>query len=301
MLPRRQHGRRGMSSIVSGIDYSLLFAGSSSSSDVSASLLTTLYSSTSGSASGSAVSSGNPILDEKLAEQNQTKDIAAQAKDPGVIRDLAAFTKGIANAKDLNTALQSPNVLKVLLTANGLGDQVQYTALASKALQADPADTKSLINQLTDTRWKTVATNYSLSSKGLAGLQDPAVQSQIAGAYERVTWLNSLNQATPGLAQALQFKQQASSIKNVNQILGDPTNFEVVLTALGIPKQVVYQGLSGEEQAVTSKLDITKLQDPKFVNNLTSQYLLAKQQAAQGTSTGSSFDALAAQANGLLV
>ncbi len=288
-----------MSGIVSGIDYSLLFSGSSSGSDVSANLLTTLYSSS--SASGSAVSSGNPILDEKLAEQNQTKDIANQAKDPGVIRDLAAFTKGIANAKDLNTALQNPNVLKVLLTANGLGDQVQYAALASKALQANPADPKSLINQLTDTRWKTVATNYSLSSKGLAGLQDPAVQSQVANAYERVTWLNSLNQATPGLAQALQFKQQASNIKNINQILGDPTNFEVVLTALGIPQQVVYQGLSGEEQAVTSKLDITKLQDPKFVNTLTSQYLLAKQQAAQGTQSGSSLDALAVQASGLVV
>ena len=290
-----------MSGIVSGIDYSVLFSSASSSSDVSASLLTILYSGNSGSSSGSAISSGNPILDEKLAEQNQTKDIANQAKDPGVIRDLAAFTKGIANAKDLNSALQNPNVLKVLLTANGLGDQVAYTALASKALQSDPTVATSLVSTLTDTRWKTVATNYGLSSKGLAGLTDPKVQAQVADAYARVTWLNSLNQATPGLAQALQFKQQASSIKSVDQILGDPTNFEVVLTALGIPQQVVYQGITGEEQAVASKLDITKLQDPTFVNNLTSQYLLAKQQAAQGTQSGSSLDALAVQANGLVV
>ena len=290
-----------MSGIVSGIDYSVLFSSASSSSDVSASLLTILYSGNSGSSSGSAISSGNPILDEKLAEQNQTKDIANQAKDPGVIRDLAAFTKGIANAKDLNSALQNPNVLKVLLTANGLGDQVAYTALASKALQSDPTVATSLVSTLTDTRWKTVATNYGLSSKGLAGLTDPKVQAQVADAYARVTWLNSLNQATPGLAQALQFKQQASSIKSVDQILGDPTNFEVVLTALGIPQQVVYQGITGEEQAVASKLDITKLQDPTFVNNLTSQYLLAKQQAAQGTQSGNSLDALAVQASGLVV
>ena len=290
-----------MSGIVSGIDYSLLFSSGSSSSDVSGSLLSILYSGGSGGASGSAISSGNPILDEKLAEQNQTKDIAKQAKDPGVIRDLAAFTKGIANAKDLNAALHNPDVLKVLLTANGLGDQAQYTALASKALQADPADPKSLVNQITDTRWKTVAKNYGLSSKGLAGLTDPKVQAQIASAYARVTWLNSLNQATPGLAQALQFKQQASSIKNVDQILGDPTNFAVVLTALGIPQQVVYQGISGEEQAVTSRLDIAKLQDPKFVNTLTSQYLLAKQQAAQTTQPGGSLGALAVQAGGFMV
>ena len=282
-----------MGGIVSGIDYSVLFSGGSSSTDVSGSLLSILHSG--GSVSGSAISSGNPILDEKLAEQNQTKDIAIQAKDPGVMRDLAAFTK------DLNTALKNPDVLKVLLTANGLGDQAQFTALASKALQADPADPKSLVNQLTDTRWKTVAQNYSLSSKGLAGLKDPKVQAQIASAYERVTWLNSLNQATPGLAQALQFKQQASSIKNVDQILGDPTNFAVVLTALGIPQQVVYQGISGEEQAVNSHLDITKLQDPKFVNTLVSQYLLAKQRTAQTTQYGSSPNGSAGQAGGIMV
>ena len=291
-----------MSGIVSGIDYSLLFSSASSSTDISASLLTTLYSASGGNASGSVSSTGNPILDEQLAEKNQTQDVANEAKDPGVVRDLAAFTKGLANAKDLNSALENPDVLKVLLTANGMADQVPYTALACKALESDPTDPTSLVNQLSDTRWKTVATNYSLSSKGLAGLTDPTVQAQIASAYERVTWLNSLNAATPGLAQALQFKQQASSITNVDQILGDPTNFDVVLTALGIPLQVVYQGISGEEQAVTSKLDITKLQDPTFVNNLTSQYLLAKQAAAaQTSSAGTSLDALAVQASGVYV
>ena len=291
-----------MSGIVSGIDYSLVFSSASSSTDISASLLTTRYSASGGNASGSVSSTGNPILDEQLAEKNQTQDVANEAKDPGVVRDLAAFTKGLANAKDLNSALENPDVLKVLLTANGMADQVPYTALACKALESDPTDPTSLVNQLSDTGWKTVATNYSLSSKGLAGLTDPTVQAQIASAYKRVTWLNSLNAATPGLAQALQFKQQASSITNVDQILGDPTNFDVVLTALGIPLQVVYQGISGEEQAVTSKLDITKLQDPTFVNNLTSQYLLAKQAAAaQTSSAGTSLDALAVQASGVYV
>ena len=172
-----------MSGIVSGINYSLLFGGTSSASDTAASMLTTLYSGATAS-SGTAVSSGNPILDLKLAEQNQTADVAKEAKDPTVIRDLAAFTKGIANAKDLNTALQNPNVLKVLLTANGMADQLQYTALASKALQSDPTDPNSLVNKLSDTRWKTLATTYNLTTKGLAGLQDPTVQSQIANAYE---------------------------------------------------------------------------------------------------------------------
>ena len=272
-----------MSNIISGMNYGFLFGGTSSTTDVASSMLTTLYSGA--TSTGRAVSSGNPILDLKLAEKNQAAEVAKQAKDPTVIRDLAAFTKGIANAKDLNTALQNPNVLKVLLTANGMADQMQFTALASKALESDPNDPNSLVNKLTDTRWKTLATTYNLATKGLAGLQDPTVQSQIASAYEQVTWLNSLNKATPGLAQAMQFKQQASKITNVDQVLSNPINWEVVLTALGIPQQIAFQPLSTREHAVSSRLDITKLQDPQFVTTLTDQYLLNKQQQTTSTSS----------------
>ncbi len=270
-----------MSGISGGIDYSVLY-GNSGTGNAAANILTTLYSG--GISSGTAVSSGNAILDLKLAEQNQTKDVAAEAKDPIVMRDLAAFVKGISQAKDIATALQNPNVLKVLLTANGLADQLDYSALAGKALLANPTDPKSLVNQLSDTRWKTVASTYNLGTKGLAGLSDPAVQAQIASAYERVSWLNSLDKATPGLAQALQFKQQASSIKSVVQILGDPTNWEVVLTALGIPQQIAFQDTAAQTQQVANRLDVSKLQDPTFVNTLTDQYLLAKQLAAQSSS-----------------
>ena len=289
-----------MSNIISGMNYGLLFGGNSSTADIASTMLTALYSG--GTSTGTAVSSGNPILDLKLAEKNQTAEVAKQAKDPIVIRDLAAFTKGIANAKDMNTALQNPNVLKVLLTANGMADQMQFTALASKALESDPTDPNSLVNKLTDTRWKTLATTYNLATKGLAGLQDPTVQSQIANAYEQVTWLNSLNKATPGLAQAMQFKQQASKITSVDQVLGNPINWEVVLTALGIPQQIAYQPLASQEQAVSNRLDIKKLQDPQFVTTLTDQYLLNKQQQTQSTSSSStSLDALATKSYGLLV
>ncbi len=288
-----------MSGIVSGIDYSVLF-NNDSSGNSSAALLTTLFSGAQSVGSGTATSTGNPILDLKLAEQNQTRDVAQQAKNPTVVRDLAAFTKAVAAAPNIATALQNPNVLKVLLTANGLADQIQFTALAGKVLLSNPADPKSLVNQLADPRWKTVAQTYNLATTGLSGLRSPAVQSQLASAYERVTWLNSLDQATPGLAQALQFKQQASKITSVDQILGDPINRTVVLTALGIPQQIAFQDLPAQEQQVSSRIDVKKLQDPKFVNTLTNQYLLAAQNQNQGASATPSIAALSIRSTGLV-
>jgi hypothetical protein len=288
-----------MTTIFSASDYSLLFGGSS---NAAGDILSALYSGTTATPGATtATSTGNPIVDLQLAEKNQAQAVAQQAKSPTVVRDLAAFTSAVANAKDITSALQNPNVLKVLLTANGMADQIQYPALAAKALMSDPNSDTSLANTLGDTRWKNVAASYDFAAKGLAALQDPTVQSQLAQAYEQVTWMSSLDAATPGLSYALTFKKQASSITNVDQILGDPVNRQVVLTALGIPQQVAYQDLPAQEQAVSSRLDITNLQNPSFINKLTDRYLLAMQQQSQSSSSGTSMEALAVQSIGLIV
>ena len=288
-----------MSGISTGIDYSLLFSNTSATA-MASSMLTTLYSGATASTS-TATSTGNPLIDLKLAQQNETQDIVQEAKNPTVMSQVAEFKKAVAGATNIQTALQNPEILQVLLTANGMSDQVQYGALASKALLSDPSDSKSLVNQLSDTRWKTVAQTYDFGKNGLAELKNPAVQAQIINSFERVSWLNSLDQATPGLAEALEFKQQASSITSVDDILGDPVNRTVVLTALGIPQQIAFQDLGAQEQAVSSRLNVKNLQNPTFVNNLTDQYLLAMQQQNQGSSTTTSLTSLAVSASGILV
>lgn len=284
-----------MSGTVGGIDYSLLFT--SSSSDPTANLLNTLY----GGASATGVSSGaDPLTALTLAQKNKTADIATEAKDPSVARDIAAFQKGVANAKDITTALQNPAVLKVLLTANGLGSQLGFTALAQKALMSDPSDPKSLANQLsaTNSAWLAVAKTYDFAKNGLAELQDPKVQAALTNGYAQTQWEQSLDQQTPGLSSAMQFQGNAASITSVDQILGDQVNRDVVLTALSIPLQIAYQPLDAQEKAISSRLDVTKLKDPHFVQVLTQQYLLNKAQTA--TSSGTDLTSLASQASGIL-
>jgi hypothetical protein len=53
-----------------------------------------------------------------------------------------------------------------------------------------------------------------------------------------------------------------------------------VTTALGIPKQIAFQELGAQEKAITNRLDISRLQDPKFVDGLSQRYLLEKQKEA---------------------
>jgi len=295
----RWNGLALMSGILSGINYSLLFPSSTSTSNATAAILNALYN---GAPASTASSTGNPLTDLQLAQQNQTADIAKEAQQPQIARDIAAFKQAVTGATSIQSALTNPNVLKVLLTANNLGDQVQYPALAQKVLLSDPSDSNSLVNQLSDnSAWLSAVKTYNFAQNGLSELQNPQVVATLTNAYAEVMWRQSLDQATPGLSNALTFLGQASSITSADDVLGDPTNRTVITTALGIPEQIAFQDLTGQEQAITSRLDISQLQDPKYVTSLTDQYLLIMKQNAQSSSSSASLTSLAIQASGLVV
>ena len=275
------------------LDTSTLTLFGSDASQTS-SLLGALYA---GTGVGTGAQAGLAAL--TAAEKNETREVAATAKRSDVQRDIAAFRQGVAAARDPATALKNPAVLKVLLTANGLADQLGYTALATRALLSDTKNPKSLANTLTDTRWKAVATTYGFAAKGLSVLKNAAVLNTIANGYAEIAWRRSLDATTPGLSNALTFRAQAAGIKTVDQILGDSTLRTVVTTALNIPQEIAYQNLPAQEKAISTRLDVTRFaKDPKFVEAFTQRYLLAAGNAATGT-TG--FTSIAASTASLLV
>lgn len=292
-----------MSGIIGGIDYSVLFSSAGTAADsASDAILTALYGGgTSQSGPTTFVSTGNPITDLKLAQQNQTADIAQEAKQPQVEAAIAQFTKAVSNATSIQNALLNPYVQQVLLTANGLSSYIGQTALVQKAFLSDPADSKSLVSQLNDSALTSAVQTYNFGTNGLAELQNPSVIATLTNAYAEVQWRQSLDQATPGLANALTFLSSASSIKSVNDILSSPSNFDVITTALGIPQQIVNQDTTAVNNAIDSRLNFAKLQDPAYVTSLTDQYLLTKQASSSGsTGSGSDLTSLAVQA-GLIV
>ena len=247
-----------------------------------------------GGASGGAAG-GNPVLALSQAEQNQTKKIAAEAKKPEVQRDVAAFRKAVAGAKDVKSLLANPAVQKVLLTANGLGDQIGSTALVTKALMSNASDPKSLANALSNPAWKSAAATYDFAGKGLAILKDPKVMDTVASAYAEISWRKSLDVATPGLSDALAFRERAASVRNADDILGDPVLRRVVTTALGIPQEIAFQTLNAQEKAITSKVDVKQFSNKNFVETFAKRYLIAA--AGQASSAAPS----GLQAFGLLV
>jgi hypothetical protein len=277
----------------------------------SLSYLTTLYNDSFGAGSslldtiygigGTSASAPNPVQALQSAEQNQTLDIKVTAAQPMVKTAIAAFTQAVNGAKSMTQLIANPAFMNVLLTANNMSDQIGYTALATKALTSNLSDTNSLANVLTDTRWKTLAQTYNFSSSGLQSFQYPATIASIANAYATATWQTNQDSVTPGLSNALAFKAQASTITSVDQILGNPTMRTVVTTALGIPEQIAFQSINAQEQAISTRIDITQFKDPKFVETFIQRYLIANAaNASSSSSTTPDLTTLAVQGQGFL-
>ena len=267
--------------------YSDAFGGGSS-------LLDTIY-----GIGTSSAGSIDPIQALQSAEQNQTQDVKVTTAQPMVQAALSGFTQAVNSAKSMTQLLANPAFMNVLLTANGMSDQIGYTALATQALTSNVSDSNSLVNQLSDTRWLTLAKAYNFSSTGLASFQSPATIASISSLYATDTWETNQDSVTPGLSNALAFKATASTITSVDQILGDPTMRTVVTTALGIPEQIAFQDLNAQEQAISTRVDITKFKDPAFVNTFIQQYLIANAANASSSSTPD-LTTLAVQGQGIL-
>ena len=280
-------------------NYLLSLYGSGTGSASSGSLLNTAY----GIGTGAGSSSGtDPVAALNAAEANQTADVAQTAVQSGVQTALAAFTKGVNSATSVSQLLANPAVLNVLLTAAGMTDQIGNTALAEKVLMSNLKDSGSLANTLTDTRWKTLATTYNFAADGLAALQNPTTLASVAQGYAQITWEHNQDTVTPGLSNALAFIQQAGTITSVDQLLGNPTVRNVVTTALGIPQQIAFQPLTTQEKVISDAVDVRRFKDPKFVQTMAQQYLIANNNnsAASSASSPSNITNLAVQAQGVI-
>ena len=236
----------------------------------------------------SAATGNDPITTLLLAEKNETKEVGRQENEPQTKRDISRFLAVVAKAPDLKTLMQDPIARKVLMTANGLGDQADYAALAVKALSSDTTKTGNLASRLSDTRWLTIAKTYDFANKGLALLKNPAALDTITQGYAEVQWREAQDASTPGLSAALDFRSRANTITSVDQILGDANLRKVVTTALGLPLEIAYQPLQAQEKAISSRIDIAKFKDPKFVEQFTRRFLLANQDQPASNSSSNS-------------
>lgn len=220
---------------------------------------------------------GGAIAALRLAMQpsEETKALARIATEPQQKRAMEQFEKGVAKATDIKAALKDPRVLQVITTALGIPDGASQPGLAMRALLSDPKDSSSLVNRLSDSRWKSAAEALQLGTKGLDALRDPKVQATLKEGLQRAQWQDDLEEKQTGLGDAVVFQERAAAVDgSVYAVLGDPILRRVITGALGLPESIAVQSVETQARAVQSRLDLDKLNNPKEVQRLAERYLM---------------------------
>jgi hypothetical protein len=218
---------------------------------------------------------------------------------PLVQSAIASFTRAVNSAKSMIQLLANPAFMRVLLTANGMSNEVIYTCLVTKMPTSNLRDSSSLANKSTDASCKTAATNHDFSSAGLASFRKPATFAAIAGICATETRRTGQDPVTPRLSKARALRAQAASITSVDQILGNATTRAVITTTLDAPQHIPIQSIKAQEQAISKRIDIKRFQDPKFAGIFARQNLIANAAAAAGSSS-TALSTLTVQCHGIL-
>lgn len=262
---------------------------------MSGSLALAILGGTAGGASAADAGSAVLALRRAAASGAEAKGVAQIAKEGAVKLALTRFTEGVSRAKSVEAALRDPRVAEVLLPALGLPDAVSTPGLAVRALMSDPKDTNSVAAKLaaTDSRWKSAAATLNLATRGLDGLRDATIQKTITEGFKAYQWRLSQDEQAGGISDALYFKQRMASGTKLTayEVLGDAVLRRVVTGALGLPQTIAIQGVETQARAITSRIDLSTLNDPKQAAKLTERYVMA---AAGGGTTGGSGSSLLA-------
>jgi hypothetical protein len=246
----------------------------------------------SASAAGNAATA-IPALARATARGAEAKGIAREEKDPVTLTTLAQFRVALDKAETIEDALSDPRILKVILPALGLPDQVGNPGLVRRALLSDPTDPKGLAAQLGST-WKAAAATLGVYATGLDGLRDTAMVERMSDAYLKYQYRTGLDDQQAGLSDALYFLDAAQTADDVFDLLGDPVLRRVVTGALGLPDQIAVQSVEAQGRAVTARLKVESLQDDRAVRKLAERYLVTAANNAAAAAAGPSGDPFAA-------
>lgn len=197
------------------------------------------------------------------------------ATEPGVKQQTNYFLANIGSVTSAKQLVSNSKLYNYVMTAFGLSDQLNAKALITKVLEGGTGS-GSFAASLNDPRYSALAAAFNFKENGTATTRSETTQQTTVSNFYEQTVENNVGKQSQGAQMALYFKRVASQITSPYSILGDQTLLKVFETAFNLPKTFSLGNVDTEARTVSKLLDISKLQDPtylqKFIERFTASY-----------------------------
>lgn len=220
--------------------------------------------------SGMTAQLGLHLVDATSARQAEMiRDSAQHA------RAISQFRERIGDIETVDELMADRDLYVFVMKAFDLEDQIFGKAMIEKILKSDINDSTSLVNRLTDPRFREMHEVLGFGADGVGNFNTlwRSWQEEIVDRYVQRQFINAQAEQNETVGSVLEFRRKAGDVKNAFDILKDAQMAAFMRTALGIPDETVQLDIDRQAEILNSKFDLSKLQDPAEVEKLVGKYV----------------------------
>ncbi len=208
----------------------------------------------------------------KTLTQNIERSLTRVSNTPQVHRETDYYMATIGKIKSIEGFLANDRVYTYAMKAFGLKDMVYAKAFVKKVLTDGIDSANSFTNQLTDPRFKELATAFNFKNLGTTTTIFERAQKGVVDKYLQVQLEEEAGSSNEGVRLALYFRRKASEITSAYSILGDPALYKVAQVALGLISSSSSNSLDLQAEIINSKIDLENIKDPAVLNKLLTRF-----------------------------
>ena len=228
----------------------------------------------------SGISGLPPIPMYELYSKNETQYADAAAKsNPSTALAVQYLRSQAPNLTTPTALLQNYRALQVVLGAFNMSGMINEQGLLKQLMTQNPAAPNSLVQQLANPTYLNFA--KVMANWNPPPLSNPQTLASITQQYETNQFEASAGQQSPGMQAALYFTRTIGAVTTIPEILADPTLLNVAETALGLPVQFGLLNYNQQVNILSTSLDLTKFQNPSYVNQFVQKFLVLNQENPQ--------------------
>ena len=195
-------------------------------------------------------------LGYSVATRNMATSLNQVASQSQNKRLIDYYNANIGKVTNVDDFMGDYQLYSYAMEAYGLSDMTYAKAFMKQVLTSDLSDSTSFANKLTDTRYKEFAAAFNFGTGNSSTAQTSTQEDDLIGLYNQ----SFTTEATNAQTETSYFSQNISSVKTVDDLLGNSRLKNYVLQAYGLDP--TYTSSSFLKQMLTSDLS-----DPdSFVN-----------------------------------
>lgn len=217
----------------------------------------------------------NSQLGLRLVDSTRDQQLAQLQREPQNLRGVEAFREGIGAITSPKELTDNFEVYSFVMRAFDLEDQIFGRGLMRKMLESDPDDETSLVNRLTDPRFKEIhdALGFAKPEATRPDFNSIIWQEMIVQRFFDQAFENGVEEQNATVGTVLKFRREAPEINSWFDVLRDRELSSFFRTALGLPDQLAAIDVDLQKKAFEGKLDLSTIMDPKVQDRLINRYM----------------------------